>query len=122
MYRLALPVALMLLGTACSKYYYVELLEGDWVGTATGADGPHPMVASFTFDEDKEKSFGGTVDIDGAVYNVTGAKSDKESASISLYNALRTGELKNVVVEEETTMKGDYTDNGVAGTFELELQ
>lgn len=128
MYRLAFPAVLLLLGPACSKYYYVELLDGNWVGTATDQGGVQkPMIAQFTFKEDAERQFAGQIDLDGYIYQVSGATSDKETAKIDLVNALgRTASLTKVVVEEET-MKGDYAEvaNGAPagnGTFTLTLQ
>jgi hypothetical protein len=130
MYRLAFPAVMLLLGTACSKYYYVELLDGNWVGTATDGGGVQkPMIAQFTFKEDAERQFAGQVDLDGYIYQVTSANSDKDAATIDLYNVLgRTGTLSNVLVEEETTMNGEYAEVGPDGTpagngtFTLTLQ
>ncbi|MEZ4236468.1 MAG: hypothetical protein R3F59_09975 [Myxococcota bacterium] len=128
MYRLAFPVALLLLGSACSKYYYVELLDGKWVGVATdGQGGEHPMYAEFKFDEEADQQFTGTVDLDGWIYLVEGATSDKKAADIELYNELgvRDAKLTKVKVEDED-MKGDYTettaDGEVTGSFSLSMQ
>lgn len=130
MYRLALPAVMLLLGTACSKSYYVEMLDGKWVGTATDATGlTKPMLATFTFKEDAKREFGGTIDIDGYIYQVTAASSDKESAKIDGVNPLgRTATLSNVVVAEEEDLSGDFAELNADGTpasngtFTLTLQ
>lgn len=134
MVRLALPVAVLALGAACTKYPYVALLEGEWVGTATDDAGvAYPMIANFTYDPDIEYAFGGTVDINGWLYNVESVTSDKESAKIDFLNPLGVRDLlaEGVKVEEETKMNGKYTENtcygqaapcNVGGKFTLELQ
>lgn len=134
MYRLFLPLAVLAVGSACTKYPYVALLEGEWVGTATDDAGiAYPMIANFTYDPEIERRFGGTVDINGWLYNVESVSSDKEQAQIDFANPLGVRDLltEGVKVEEETSMAGKYTENtcygqaapcNVTGKFTLELQ
>jgi hypothetical protein len=115
MHRLLLPFVLVLLGSACTKYPYVALLDGDWAGSANDAAGlAHTMIASFDYDEDEDDyPFTGTVDVDGYLFNVYIAESDKEGAWMELNNPLGVAYLKlaDVVVEEETEMKGKWEMN-----------
>jgi hypothetical protein len=139
MYRLlACSLALLTLGTACTKYPLVALFDGNWSGTATDAAGQQlPMIASFAYDEEATPQFTGTVDQGGYVYNVIGAESDKEAGNVTAIYALgRELVMANTVLEEETTMKGDYTVNtcygqtapadpavcNLTGTFTMEQQ
>jgi len=120
---------LMVLAAGCKKYPYVALLDGVWTGNANDASGNvFPMTNDFTYD-DKDEPLGsiyGTVDVGGYVFNIDSASSDKKAAELSLVNPLfpTGGTLTNVVVEDDTTMTGDYAmpDIAYSGTFTLTLQ
>jgi hypothetical protein len=139
MYRLlACSLALLTFGTACTKYPLVALFDGNWSGTATDAAGQQlPMIASFAYDEEATPAFTGTIDQGGYVFNVIGAESDKEAGIVTaLYPLGRQLVMSNTVVEEETTMTGDYVVDAcygqvpvnpdpackLAGTFTMEQQ
>jgi hypothetical protein len=121
--------ALMALTVGCSKYPYVSLLDGVWTGNANDASGNvFPMTNDLTYDEKdgEDGSIYGTVDIGGYVFNVDGASSDKKSAELNMVNPLfpAGGTLKNVMVEDDTTMTGDYAipDIQFSGDFTLSLE
>ena len=123
--RTAALVALMAFAVGCKKYPYVSLLDGTWTGNANDASGTAlPMTNDFTYD-DKDEKFYGTVDIGGYVFTVDGVTSDKKAAEILMVNPLfpAGGSLKNVTVEEDTNMSGDYAmpDLTLSGTFTLTL-
>ena len=126
--RTAALSALTLLAVGCSKYPYVQLLDGVWTGNANDASGnTFPMINDFTYDDKdgEDGSIYGTVDIGGYVFNVDGASSDKKAAELVVVNPLfpAGGTLKNVMVEDDTTMTGDYAipDLQYSGDFTVSL-
>jgi hypothetical protein len=140
MSRLFFPAVLFLASAGCTKYPYVALLDGDWAGTANeAAGGAYAMLAQFSYDDGEEKfPFAGQADIDGWIYTVYSAESDKKAANIEMSNPLgvRYLKLSAVTVEEETKMKGKFEINTcyatdptgagqgclLSGTFTAEMQ
>jgi len=134
---LVLSLGFLVLGTGCSKYSLVSLYDGSWAGTATDAAGlAAPITGAFTFDEGAEK-FSGTATYEGYNYAVISAKSDEETGQIDLYYPELAWRLTlaQIVVEEETSMKGNFTKKlcyatpssvdplcNVTGTFTMEKQ
>lgn len=90
------------LAGGCKKSTYIEMLDGDWSGTATAADTSLATTASFSWDDEKEE-FTGVVDFDGYAYLVNGASSDKESAELDLYPDVGQGpgSVKEIVLNED---------------------
>ncbi|MEQ1568713.1 MAG: hypothetical protein ABMA64_23950 [Myxococcota bacterium] len=115
MHRLLILTGILFTLSACTSYPYVALMDGDWAGTANEQTGAaYTMVASFDYDEEEEKfPFTGQADVDGWIYGVYSAESDKEGANVEMANPLgaRYLKLSAVTVEEETKMKGNFEIN-----------
>lgn len=114
MSRLLFLPAVLLSVAGCKSYPYVALLDGDWAGTANEQTGAaYALVAQFSYDEEEEKfPFQGQADMDGWIYTVYTAKSDKKAADIEMSNPLGVRYLKLLgVTVEDTNMKGDFEIN-----------
>lgn len=114
MNRLLLTL-LCVMATGCAKGTYISLVDGNWTGSATGADGtPQPMTVNFTFNEDQGESgfLTGDADLGGWIYYLDKASSDKDYAQVGmiLNTAARYLDLKDVLVEEDS-MTGSYEVN-----------
>lgn len=114
---LVCSISLLTFGSACSKGSIGELFDGNWSGTATGADGvPVPMIAAFTYDPEASPTFSGSIDQGGYLFTIVGIVTDKELATITgVFPLGRSLTLSNTSVEEETTMAGDYSVDACYG-------